>query len=107
MFPAVNAQPKVDPILAIKQDADSVWILSHEATGIYIEDDDGKREERVLFREGKPDSALIKQTRLLSKTQRSQLARLLARPNTEMKIEMAKCFMPQHAILWRKDGKVS
>jgi len=43
----------------------------------------------------------------LSAEDRSQLARILARPNTEMKIEMAKCFMPHHAIVWIKSGKVS
>jgi hypothetical protein len=109
LLSGLNAQGKVDPIMAIKQDADSVWILSHEVTGVYIGYDDGKSksEERVLFKAGKLDTSLVKETHLLTKTERSQLARLLARPNSETKIEMAKCFMPQHAIVCRKAGNVS
>jgi hypothetical protein len=108
LLPRLNAQVKVDPIMAIKQDADSVWILSHEVTGVYIGYDDGKSksEERVLFKAGKLDSSLIKENHLLAKAERYQLARLLARPNTETKIETATCFMPQHAIVWKKGGTV-
>jgi len=108
-FHGLNAQRKQDPIMAIKQGADSVWILSHEVTGVYIgyDDSQSKSHERVLFEDDILDSTLLKESRLLGGVERSQLARILAKPNTESKIEMAKCFMPHHAIVWRKMGKVS
>ena len=107
VIPVVNAQPKLNPIMAIRQDADSVWIVSHEATGVYIQKANGQSEELVLFKDGELDSSLIKETRLLGTADRIRLAKLLSRPNTERKIEMTKCFMPQHTIVWRTGGKVS
>ena len=103
----VNAQTQKAVVYSIKQGADSVWILSHVVTGVFIHKDDGQSVERTLFKGDVLDSDLVRKTHLLSAEERVQLAALLSKPNTEMKTEMAKCFMPQHAIVWRKAGKVS
>jgi hypothetical protein len=96
---------KLDAIYAIKQGADSVWIVSHEVTGVVIRKENGESEMRLLFKNEKLDSSLLKETHLLNKTGRIQLATLLKKPNTLRQIEMATCFMPQHAIILKKEEK--
>jgi hypothetical protein len=98
---------RLDVVKAIKHDADSVWIISHEVTGIGIRKENGESELRLLFKNGKLDSSLLKESRKLSKLDRIKLAEILAKPNTEMKTEMGKCYFPQHAIILKKGRKVS
>src|SRR5438309_2452712 len=81
----VNAQTQNAVVFSIKQSADSVWILSHDVTAVFIHKDDGQSVERTLFKGDVLDSALVRKTHLLSAEERVQLAALLSKPNTEMK----------------------
>ena len=90
--------------------SDSVIIVSHEATDgvLIVEDSTGKRiKPPQLLISGKLNESIVKERRKLDSTHISKLTRILARPVADKTIEEGKCFIPHHAILIYKSGKIS
>ena len=87
--------------------AGSVWIVSHSDTvGVVVLDDEGNRITKRLVEGGKLNNKVIKEQFLLNGSETSNLLTILARPNEDRKIEMAKCFIPFHAVIWKSKGKL-
>jgi hypothetical protein len=91
------------------KNADTVLLVSHEVTaGIVIRDSAGKHIPLPkLLSGGKPNYLIFKEQRLISGAQLDTFIRIFARPFRSRTIEMAKCFMPHHAVLIIKNGKTS
>lgn len=82
--------------------ADSVWIVSHsETVGVVITDEQGNRISRPLVENGKLNNRAIKERYLINNSEIESLSIILGRPKKDMKIEMAKCFIPFHALIWK------
>ena len=60
-----------------------------------------------IVEKGRLRQDLIRESVLLDTTNRRLLAGILARPSTDYRVEMAKCFFSNHAIVWKKGRKVS
>lgn len=106
-FYELKAQKTFKSIRSKIQSADSVWIISHEVTGVFIKNENGKSSEVMLVENGKLHRELISKSILLDADGKSQLVKMLARSSTSSKVEMAKCFFGEHAIVWKKDKKFS
>lgn len=91
------------------KNADSVLLVSHEATaGIAIVDSTGKHIPLPkLLVGGKPNYSIIKEQRVLSAAKLDTFIKIFARPFQSRTIEMAKCFIPHHAIFIIKNGRTS
>jgi len=91
------------------KNADTVLLVSHEVTeGIVLKDSAGGCIPLPkLLVGGKPNYSIIKEKRVLSGTQLDTFIKIFARPFQSRTIEMAKCYMPHHAIFIIKDGKTS
>lgn len=87
--------------------ADTVLIVSHEMTGIIIDDKDGKNTRVELITNGKLNYRFINERKTLNDSLRKQLSRVLLLKNQSFKIRMNKCYMPQHAILIIKNHRLS
>jgi hypothetical protein len=91
------------------KNADTVLLVSHEVTaGIAIVDSTGKHIPLPkLLIGGKPNYSMIKEQQVLSGAQLDTFIKIFARPFQSRTIEMAKCFMPHHAVFIIKNGKTS
>ena len=89
--------------------ADSVSLISHSDLGIKTTDvETGKPiYPKQLIINAQPNEKIIRQRQLLSDTSVQRLAGLVSRPLLGERAEIAKCFMPHHAILIFKKKKVS
>jgi len=59
-----------------------------------------------LVENGKLNNKAIKEWYLLNDSDIKQLSNVLGRPRQGLKVEMAKCFIPFHAIIWKSKGKL-
>jgi hypothetical protein len=101
------SQNKLDKLVQALQTADSVWIISHsETVGVVFLDDKGNKISHPLVENGKLNNNVIKERYLLNASDTKQLSNILARPRKDLKVEMAKCFIPFHAIIWKSKGKL-
>lgn len=99
-------QNKLDKLVQSIDSADSVWIVSHSETfGVVIVDEKGNRISRPLVENRKLNNKAIKERYLLNHSETKELSSILGRPKKDLKIEMAKCFIPFHAIIWKTKGK--
>ena len=106
-FPLLKAQVIDNTIKRLIQEADSVWIISHEVTGVYMRDEHDQSKEVKIVEKGRLRQDLIRESVLLETRNRKLLAEILARPSRDYRVEMAKCFFSNHAIIWKKGSKVS
>jgi hypothetical protein len=107
LVPLIKAQTGDNTIKRLIQAADSVWIVSHEVTGVFMKDKQDQSKEVKIVELGRLRQDLIKESVLLNTTDRKLLAGILVLPSTDYKVEMAKCFFSNHAIVWKKGHKVS
>ncbi len=103
----LKAQTVDNTVKMMIQSADSVWIISHEVTGVYMKDKQDHSKEVKIVEQGILRRDLIKESVLLNTTDRKLLAAILVRPSMDYRIEMAKCFFSNHAIVWKKVRKLS
>jgi hypothetical protein len=91
------------------KNADTVMLVSHEVTaGIAIVDSTGKHIPLPkLIVSGKPNYCIVKEQQVLSGAQLDTFIKIFARPFKSRTIEMAKCFIPHHAVFIIKNGKTS
>lgn len=91
------------------ENADKVLLVSHEVTsGIVVIDSAGRNvPPPKLLIGGKPNYSIIKEQRALSGAQLDTFVKIFARPFQSRTIEMAKCYMPHHAVFIIKNGKTS
>jgi hypothetical protein len=100
-------QNKQEKLVQSLKTADSIWIVSHtETVGVVIRDDTGNKISRPLVENGKLDNSAIKERYLLNGSDTKQLSSILGRPKKGLKVEMAKCFIPFHAIVWKSKDKL-
>ena len=84
------------------QDADTVLLVSHEATaGVVV----GDSPKLIIAR--KPNYKIVKEQQILAGDKLGALIKILARPFQDTVIEMGKCFIPHHAIFIMRNGKTS
>lgn len=88
--------------------ADSVVIVSHEHS-LKIEAVDGKSYSpwQPLVKNGKPNPKVIHERKRLEDTAVQRLGEILMQTLKNSKIEMARCFMPHHAVFLFSKGKLS
>jgi hypothetical protein len=104
---STNGQNKLDKLVQSLKTADSVWIVSHsETVGVVIRDEKGKKISRPLVENGKLNTESIKERYVLNDSDKRQLSNILGRPKKDLKVEMAKCFIPFHAIIWKSKDKL-
>ena len=102
-----SGQSRLDKLTQSLKTADSVWIISHsETVGVTVVDEKGNRISRPLVENGKLNVKAIKERFLLSRSDVKTLATILGRPKKDLKIEMARCFIPFHAVIWKSKGKL-
>lgn len=91
------------------KNADTVLVVSHEVTvGIGLVDSAGNHIPLPkLLVGGKPNYAIFRERQQLSGAQLDTFIKIFARPFQDKGIEMAKCFMPHHAVFIMKSGKIS
>jgi hypothetical protein len=100
-------QNRLDKLTQSLKTADSVWIVSHsETVGVTIVDEQGNRISRPLVENNKLNDKAIKERFLLNESDVKRLSIILGRPKKDLKIEMAKCFIPFHALVWKSKGKL-
>ena len=89
--------------------ADTILLVSHEVTaGIVLKDSAGRHIPLPkLLVGGRPNYSIIKEQRVLSGAQLDTFIEVFARPFQSRTIEMAKCYMPHHAVFIIKNGKTS
>lgn len=99
-----------DNWLSVKmKKADTVLLVSHEVTaGIVIVDSAGNHLPLPkLIVSGRPNYAIIKEQQIITGTKLDTLVKILERPFQDRTIETGKCFMPHHAVIIIKNGKIS
>lgn len=103
------AQQGNDWLRAKLKNADTVLVVSHDVTaGIGLADSAGNHIPLPkLLVGGKPNYAIIRERQQLAGAQLDTFIKIFARPFQDKGIEMAKCFMPHHAIFIIKSGKTS
>ena len=92
------------------QSADSVILVSHEATaGISIVDTvtNSRLPLPQLLLNGKLNHKIVREKRALNSPSVEQLSNIVTRPFEDTLVSSANCFVPQHAILIYKKGKAS
>ena len=92
------------------QSADSVILVSHEATaGEVIRDDEtGKSTPPPqLFLKGKLNTEIIKERKVLNALAVQQLKELIIRPFEDSIISSVMCYFPHHSILIYKKKRIS
>jgi hypothetical protein len=106
----LNGQSRFVSLAQKLKSADSVLIVSHEATaGIVIVDEETgiKHEPPELVKNGQANRSIIRESRVLSDTALQQLSRILLRPFDDTEIEIGKCFIPHHGILIYNNRAIS
>ncbi|WP_018341434.1 hypothetical protein [Cytophaga aurantiaca] len=89
--------------------ADTVLLISHKATaGEYYKDSTGKiSPPPELIIANKLNGSIVIESKVLAGVERQTLSRILTQPLQSKNTAMANCFIPHHAILLIKDGKIS
>jgi hypothetical protein len=108
-FPLTSFAQKDAWLLTKLKNADTILLVSHEVTaGIAIVDSTGKHIPLPkLLVGGMPNYSIVKEQRVLSGSQLDTFIKIFARPFQSRTIEMAKCFIPHHAVFIIKNGKTS
>jgi hypothetical protein len=98
-----------DWLLVKLKNADTVLLVSHEVTaGILLVDSAGNRIPLPkLLVGGRPNYSIVKEQQVLSGAQLDTFIKIFARPFQSRTIEMAKCYMPHHAVFLIKNGNTS
>jgi hypothetical protein len=100
-------QNRLNKLVQSLKSADSVWVVSHsETVGIIIKDEKGNRISQPLVENGKLNNRTIKERYLLNDSEINNLSIILGRPKKDIKIEMANCFIPFHALIWKSKGQL-
>lgn len=86
------------------KEADSVFLVYYERPVAGIKNGNGKKINHLPFKDNHPDQSIIKQQIPLDDEKRISLARILLLYQPDEKVERAKCVLPEHAILIKKDN---
>jgi hypothetical protein len=90
--------------------SDSIVIVSHEATDgvMIVNDSTGKRvKPPQLLISDKLNDMIVKERKKLDSLNTGKLIKILKEPFEDKTIEEGNCFIPHHAILFYKKGKLS
>jgi hypothetical protein len=86
--------------------ADTVLLVSHENI-IVFDETTHNQIARPLLLHGRPNTAIIKKQVILTRGGIDSLVAILSQPDTNRKVEWAKCFDPHNAILLIGKNKIS
>lgn len=88
-------------------ESDSVLLVSHQVTQVVIKDEKGRRTLSLISNNKLDRRLIIDKVDISNKSDRETLFKILTQPNTDKKIEMAKCLFPEHAIVMINKKKYS
>jgi len=107
---SAHSQDKGDWLVEKLRTADTVILVSHAITaGVKIVDTSTGKDIPLpeLIISDKPNYSIVKERQIMTGTQLDTLIKILSRPFEDREIEVAKCFMPHHAIFIIKNGVTS
>lgn len=99
-----TAQSRLNKLSEILFKADSVFIISHDDTGTPFTINNGKDSLPKLLIKGKLNYKMVHERVALNDSLRKKLSKILLLKNQSYKIVMNMCYMPQHAILIKKNN---
>jgi hypothetical protein len=105
-----SGQKRLDNLKAQFQSADSVVIVSHEATaGIGLMDEKTGKHLPLpkLIVNSRLNETIIHEKRVLNDTSIQRLNAIITRPFQDSVLEKANCFIPHHAVVIFKKRKAS
>lgn len=87
--------------------ADTVLIISHEPPLMYKDSTGKVSSPPELIIGDKLNDSIVTERKIIKGAELDALIRILTQPLQSQNIYHAKCFIPHHAIILIKDGKIS
>jgi hypothetical protein len=105
-----SGQDRFAKLKTLMLTSDSIFLVSHESTTgiILVNERTGKKVPLPkLIVNGRLNKSIIHETRIIKDSSIESLINILTRPFQDSIIEIGKCFMPHHAVIIFKKGKIS